>query len=164
MRIALIGATGGTGRLITEEARRRGHSVRALVRHRDSAQGLATDDLVVGDARSAEALSQVVEGSDAVISALGTGVSPFSEVRLLSKVTGALVAAMADASVQRLIAITGMGAGDSRGHGGFLFDPRVQAADAKARLRRQGSAGNHHTPKWPRLDDHTADSAQQPSR
>jgi hypothetical protein len=45
-----------------------------------------------------------LNGWDAVVSWLGTGLSPFREVSLLTVVTGAL------------------GVGDSRGHGGFAFD------------------------------------------
>jgi uncharacterized protein YbjT (DUF2867 family) len=48
--------------------------------------------------------------------------SPFGEVTLLSTVTRALVDVMAKRNIHRLICITGLGAGDSRGHGGFFFD------------------------------------------
>ena len=41
---------------------------------------------------------------------------------LLSTATRALVSAMKAEQVSRLVCITGMGAGDSAGHGGFLFD------------------------------------------
>ena len=57
-----------------------------------------------------------------VISSIGTSVSPFKEVTLLSTVTRSLVKAMAQKGVRRLVCITGLGAGDSRGHGGFVFD------------------------------------------
>jgi putative NADH-flavin reductase len=57
-----------------------------------------------------------------VISALGTPASPFREVTLLSTATRALVQAMTAEHVSRLVAVTGIGAGDSRGHGGFLLD------------------------------------------
>lgn len=52
----------------------------------------------------------------------GTGLSPFCEVMLLSAATRAAVTEMTQSGVQRLICITGLGAGDSRGHGGFLYD------------------------------------------
>ena len=41
---------------------------------------------------------------------------------MLSTATRALVNAMNAEQVSRLVCITGMGAGDSAGHGGFLFD------------------------------------------
>ena len=57
-----------------------------------------------------------------MISSLGTPPSPFKEVTLLSTATNALVKAMRGEGVSRLVAITGIGAGDSHGHGGFAFD------------------------------------------
>lgn len=78
--------------------------------------------IVVVDARDERVLRQAVKGRDAVISALGTPASPFREVTLLSTATRALVSAMKAEHVSRLVTITGMGAGDSAGHGGCLFD------------------------------------------
>jgi hypothetical protein len=49
-------------------------------------------------------------------------VSPFRQVTLLSVATRALVKVMENRNVRRLVCITGLGAGDSRGHGGVLFD------------------------------------------
>jgi uncharacterized protein YbjT (DUF2867 family) len=99
--ILVLGATGGTGRLIVSHAVARGHHVTALVRSAEKASGLTGARLVTGDARDE---------------------APFREVTLLSTAARALVAAMRAERVSRLIAITGIGAGDSAGHGGFLFD------------------------------------------
>jgi putative NADH-flavin reductase len=121
-RLLVLGATGGTGRLIVQEALARGHEVTALVRSPDRATGLQGARLVVGDARDEAALREAVAGQDAVVSSLGTPVSPFREVTLLSTATRALVSAMSAAHVARLVCITGIGAGDSAGHGGPLYD------------------------------------------
>lgn len=120
--ILVLGATGGTGRLIVSQAVARGHHVTALVRSAEKASGLTGARLVTGDARDEAALRAALKGQDAVLSALGTPASPFREVTLLSTAARALVAAMRAERVSRLIAITGIGAGDSAGHGGFLFD------------------------------------------
>ena len=116
------GATGGTGRLIVNKALARGHEVTALVRSPEKASDLKGATLVVGDVRDGKALREALKGQDAVISALGTPASPFREVTLLSTATRALVEAMKTERVSRLVSITGLGAGDSAGHGGFLFD------------------------------------------
>ena len=121
-RILVIGATGGTGRLIVSKALARGHEVTAMVRSPDKAGDLTGARLVVGDVREEKALRQALKGQDAVVSALGTPASPFREVTLLSTATRALVEAMKTEHVSRLVSITGLGAGDSAGHGGFLFD------------------------------------------
>jgi uncharacterized protein YbjT (DUF2867 family) len=121
-KILVLGATGGTGRLIVSRALARGHQVTALVRSPEKASDLKGAKLVVGDARDEKALREALRGQDAVVSALGTPASPFHEVTLLSTSTRALVDAMKLEHVSRLVCITGIGAGDSAGHGGFLLD------------------------------------------
>ncbi|MBP2562210.1 putative NADH-flavin reductase [Neorhizobium galegae] len=121
-KILILGATGPTGRHIVSQALTRGYDVTVLVRSPEKATDLKGAKLVVGDARDEKALRQAIKGRDAVISALGTPASPFKEVTLLSTATQALIKAMKAEQVSRLIAITGIGAGDSKGHGGFLFD------------------------------------------
>ena len=127
-KILVLGATGGTGRLIVKEALARGFSVRVLVRSAAKASGLEGAEVFIGDARDEAALRKALDGRDAVVSALGTPVSPFKEVTLLSSATKALVNAMKATGVSRLVCITGMGAGDSAGHGGFAFDRLVLPA------------------------------------
>lgn len=121
-KIVILGATGPTGRHIVAQAVSRGHDVTVLVRSPEKAADLKGAKLVAGDARDENALRQALRGRDVVISALGTPASPFREVSLLSAATRALVSAMKAEGVSRLVAITGVGAGDSRGHGGALFD------------------------------------------
>ncbi|MGY8667445.1 SDR family oxidoreductase [Bradyrhizobium sp. UFLA05-109] len=121
-KILVLGATGGTGRLIVSQALARGHDVTALVRSPEKVSDLKGAKVVVGDVRDEKALLEALRGQDAVVSALGTPASPFREVRLLSTATRALVSAMKAEHVSRLVCITGIGAGDSAGHGGFLFD------------------------------------------
>jgi putative NADH-flavin reductase len=121
-KILVLGATGGTGRLIVRQAVARGYDVTVLVRSAEKASDLEGANLIVGDARDETALRQALKGRDAVVSALGTPASPFREVTLLSTATRALVSAMKAERVSRLVCITGMGAGNSLGHGGFVFD------------------------------------------
>ena len=121
-KILVLGATGGTGRLIVAQAVARGHDVTVLVRSAEKARDIKGAKLIVGDAHDETALRQALKGQDAVISALGTPASPFREVTLLSSATRALVSAMKAEHVSRLVCITGIGAGDSAGHGGLLFD------------------------------------------
>jgi len=63
-----------------------------------------------------------------VVQTLGVDIAPrsvFERTTLLSQSTRILVDAMKAAGVMRLIAVTGLGAGDSRGHGGLLYDAVV---------------------------------------
>ncbi|MCK1282419.1 SDR family oxidoreductase [Bradyrhizobium sp. 44] len=121
-KILVLGATGATGRLIVNQAVARGYEVTVLARSADKASDITGAKLIVGDARDEAALREALKGRDAVVSALGTPVSPFREVTLLSTATRALVSAMKAEQVSRLVCITGMGAGDSAGHGGFIAD------------------------------------------
>ena len=122
LKILVLGASGGTGQLIVSQALARGDDVTVLVRSPEKASDLKGAKIFVGDARDEKALREALKGQDAVVSALGTGASPFREVRSLSAATRALVNGMEAEHVSRLVCITGIGAGDSVGHGGFLFD------------------------------------------
>jgi len=119
-----VGATGGTGRLIVRDAVANGHSVVALVRSTARAD-LPGADLIKGDARDEGTLGRALNDSDAVVCALGTGMG-FREVSLLTVATQALVTAMKRTGVRRLVCISALGVGDSRGHGGFVFDRLFQ--------------------------------------
>jgi uncharacterized protein YbjT (DUF2867 family) len=121
-KILVLGATGGTGRSIVSQALARRYDVTLLARSAEKVGDLNGAQPFIGDARDEATLRRALKGREAVVSALGTPASPFREVTLLSTATRALVNAMKLEQVSRLICITGIGAGDSKGHGGFLFD------------------------------------------
>lgn len=130
MKVLVLGATGGTGQRIVQEALAQGYKVTALVRSLTKGEAIFPNiktlfpelKLIQGDALDREAVAGALSGCDGVISALGTGLSLFHEVTVLSDATRTMIEAMRQQSVHRLVCITGMGAGDSRGHGGFIYD------------------------------------------
>jgi uncharacterized protein YbjT (DUF2867 family) len=124
MKILVLGATGGTGRLIVSDAVAKGHSVVALVRSAARAD-LPGAELIEGAATSERILGRALDGCDAVVSALGTGMG-FRKVSLLTEATRALVPVMTRSGVRRLVCVSALGVGDSRGHGGFVFDRLFQ--------------------------------------
>ncbi len=124
MKVLVLGATGKTGQLIVRDLTEAGHHVVALVRATADVH-LPGAEVVVGDVRDEETLARASVGCDAVVSALGTGMG-VREVDLLTVATGALIAAMGRAGVHRLICISALGVGDSRNHGGFVFDWLIQ--------------------------------------
>ena len=124
MKILVLGATGGTGRLIVSDALAKGHSVVALVRSTTGAN-LPGAELIEGDVRNAITLGSALDGCDAVVSTLGTGIG-FLKVSLLTEAMHALVPAMTRSGVRRLVCISALGVGDSRGHGGLVFDRLFQ--------------------------------------
>lgn len=121
--ILVIGATGPTGIEICKQALAAGMKVRVLVRTPSRLPGelLPLLEVVQGDVLNGEKMLAAVRGVDAVVSALGTPLQR-TPVTLLSRGTQNIMQAMGPAGVSRLLCITGMGAGDSRGHGGFLYD------------------------------------------
>src|SRR5262249_1819475 len=106
MKIAVIGSTSATGKLILQEATRRGHEVAAFAPHAEalaSGSGLAT--VVEGAGRDRAALERAVAGQDAVIDAVGSSGTPDA----ISAVAGNLTAAMQAAGVPRLVATSAYG-------------------------------------------------------
>jgi putative NADH-flavin reductase len=116
MKITVIGASRGIGRKVVDYALERGHHVRAVAR---SAGGM---DIVAdgfeafpGDATDPGFLARAVEGVDAVVFVLGAprDIRVLRTTTLFSATTQALIPAMQDAGVRRLLVVTGFGAGDS---------------------------------------------------
>lgn len=123
MRVLILGATGGLGRCLLSQALERGHGITALVRGEPSRLGIAHDRLhiVAGDALDPTAVNAGVQGQDAVIFSIGES-RKGKPTTLFSDATRILVPAMETQGVRRLLAVTGIGAGDSKGHGGFIYD------------------------------------------
>jgi putative NADH-flavin reductase len=103
MRLFVLGATGGTGRALTDQALDRGHRVTAFVRspHKLAARpGLA---LFKGDPRDGAALSAALAGHDAVLSSLGPP-GP-AATTIVSEAARTTVSAMNTAGVRRLLIV-----------------------------------------------------------
>ena len=127
MKLLIIGATGPTGRQIVDQALAQGHTVTALVRDPAKASFAPPVTKAVGDVLNAASLTKAVVGQEAVICALGSGpTGPFKEMTLLSEGTRHLVTAMQETGTPRLVCITGIGAGDSKGHGPWYYNWLIQ--------------------------------------
>jgi putative NADH-flavin reductase len=125
-KVLVIGASRGVGLETVKALLAAGHQVRAFAR---SATRIAIEDARLektdGSALDPDAVSAALDGVDAVIQALGVAFGPEAVLRgttLFSKSTRVIVDAMRARGVKRLLAVTGFGAGDSRGHGGLLYD------------------------------------------
>jgi len=124
--VLIVGASRGIGVETVRLALEAGHSLRALAR---SATSIRLHDprleKLDGDALDQQMIERALAGIDAVIQTLGVSPTPeriFSGTRLFSAATRILVDAMEATSVKRLISVTGLGAGNSRGRGGLLYD------------------------------------------
>lgn len=127
MKLLVIGATGATGKEIVNQALARGHAVTALVRDAAKASFAPPVAKAVGNVLDRDSLQAALAGQEAVVCSLGSAATgPFKEMTMLSEGTGNLVAAMQDLGVLRLVCITGMGAGDSKGHGPWYYNWLIQ--------------------------------------
>ena len=116
-KLLIIGASRGIGLETVKAALLAGHSVRALARSAAeiSIQNPALEK-VSGNALDSSTIRSSLGGVDVVIQTLGVDIAPrsiFERTTLFSQSTRILVDAMEIAGVKRLIAVTGLGAGDS---------------------------------------------------
>lgn len=107
MKIAVLGATGQTGQYLVQQALQQGHSVTAVVRN-PAKLTVQHDNLKVVEANifSADSLKDHFIGQDAVLSCLGFPYSFWSAVTGYTMSMNAMVNAMREAKVNRLITMT----------------------------------------------------------
>ncbi len=119
MKVAILGGTRGIGRELLSQLIEAGEQVTVLARD-PTRLDLTSEHLRVqkGDARDRDAVRALVANHDAVCSCLG--IRTRARVTLFSDSTSYILEQESDGP--RILAVTGVGAGDSRGHGGFLYD------------------------------------------
>jgi uncharacterized protein YbjT (DUF2867 family) len=108
MQIAILGGTGGIGGHVLDWALEAGHPVHALAR---SPQALApAPGLTVtrGDALDADAVARVIDGADAVVSALGPRGA--KAPGLLAGAAANVVAGMQKTGATRVVCVSAAGA------------------------------------------------------
>lgn len=120
LRLLIIGATGGTGRQLVEQALQQGHELTAFVRN---VAGLSLEHprlrVVQGDVLDPASLKSAMPGQDAVLCALGHK-RFFGPSRILSEGTANILGAMKTAGVQRFICESSLGIGSTAGRGGVF--------------------------------------------
>ncbi|WP_405595735.1 SDR family oxidoreductase [Streptomyces sp. NBC_01410] len=112
MRLLLLGATGPTGLQLVGQALDQRHHVTALVRSPEKlprVDGRLT--VLLGDVADEQELATAAVGQDAVLSTMGTGWSLTSDI--VSRTVDALVPAMHDAGVDRLIFLSAFGVNET---------------------------------------------------
>jgi putative NADH-flavin reductase len=95
---------------------------------------------VKGDITDKTTYRDLIQQADIVISTIGLGPSR-KPTTVYSRGMQAVLEALMDANSQRIITITGIGAGDSQGHGGFFYDkilnPLLLKEDYKDKTRQE---------------------------
>ena len=121
--ILVMGATSGIGRCAVDEAVSRGLPVRAFARSADDLSGLDGVEPYAGDARDPDDVKGALNGVRAVIYALGIKERLsmlWEKETLFSETTQVLLEQMTAAGVNRLVVVTGFGAGRSKSAMSFL--------------------------------------------
>ncbi len=120
MKIAILGASGRTGRLVIDQGLERGHAMTALVR--DPARIAARPGVTVisGDPMNPADVARTINGSDAVIVTLNNArasdapwAKPVSPPNLLETAVRNAAAAMEPDGPARLVMLSAIGVGDS---------------------------------------------------
>jgi putative NADH-flavin reductase len=106
MRLAVFGATGGTGRGVIDQALAAGDKVTALARTPAALADVAEQvDVIEGDVLDPAAVARTVAGSDVVISALGIGMHRHATT-VYSQGTANILAAMRAEGTGRLLVVS----------------------------------------------------------
>lgn len=127
MQIAVFGANGGTGRILTQQALDAGHDVTAVVR-RPLQFPVVHERLSVveADVHDVEAVARAVAGSEAVLSTLGV---PFTRkpIDVYSAGIVNIGAAMKQHAIARVVVVSSAATQPRRHEGaGFLLNRVVQ--------------------------------------
>jgi len=122
VNLSIIGATRGIGFELLRQAAAAEHEITVLARHPEN---LPFQDpkvrVLAGEIQDPLAVSVAVENQEAVCTCIG--ISPTRKpVSVFSDGMRHVLSAMKEHGVRLLIAVTGIGAGDSGGHGGFMYD------------------------------------------
>ncbi|NNE99564.1 MAG: NAD(P)H-binding protein [Pyrinomonadaceae bacterium] len=121
-RLLVLGASGGCGQWVVRIAVQRGYQVTALVRPETNYEAPDGVEVVRGSVLETEVLEQAMKGQDAVISCLGikrkSSINPWSGLAsppdFAEKSAQIIAEAMDKHDVQRLVAVSAAGVGDSR--------------------------------------------------
>lgn len=147
MRIAVIGATGGTGRRIVQRAAADGHQVIALARRPEAYEAPPGVTVRKADVRDPASLAGALDGADLVISALGPDQGD-KATTVYSQGTANIVAAMRAAGADRIVVLSAAPVGEPprgapflrfvvypllwRAFGGAYEDLRLMERDLRA--------------------------------
>ncbi|MEW1779519.1 NAD(P)H-binding protein [Streptomyces sp. NPDC086777] len=122
-RIVILGANGGTGRQLAQQALKVGHEVVAVTRNPDGFPIAATRLTVArADVHDRAAIARVVEGSEVVLSTLGVQFSR-KRVTIYSDGTASIADAMTTHGLKRLVIVSSAGTEPTRhADAGFLLN------------------------------------------
>jgi putative NADH-flavin reductase len=126
MKLAIFGATGKTGHQLVEQALAAGHSVHALAR--DPAKMRIQHEnlrVIAGNALDPVSVAEAVQGTEVVLSALGIGAG--NPEGAITQSVRNIVDAMHGHRLRRIIVMSSLGIGDSKGQIPLTFKMAILA-------------------------------------
>lgn len=130
-KVVVFGASGGIGSQVVAEALVRGLRVRAFARDPSQLPAHEGVEVAQGDVTDPASVLEAVRGVDAVLWALGATRNTSDQVTMFEAGARNLVAAMQEAGVRRLVALSGAGvtvAGERKPLAGRLMSLIVSVA------------------------------------
>lgn len=124
MKIGIIGASGGIGMHLVKQALADGHQVTGLVRSPEKLTVTHPNLKVIkGSAENADDIAKLVAEQDVICDCLGT--KNVTKPQTMFSKSAENIAKVIKPE-QLLIAVTGLGAGESKGHCSYLYDNLFQ--------------------------------------
>ncbi|MGC1176870.1 MAG: NAD(P)H-binding protein [Candidatus Saccharimonadales bacterium] len=111
MQVTVFGASGRVGRLVVEELLARKHQPTVFVHRHNPFEGNVAVTVVRGDIHVADDVCQALEGSDAVISTLGSWGTKQKDV--VSGGMAVIIPTMRKLGLRRIVSLTGADAHDT---------------------------------------------------
>lgn len=127
MRLVVLGASGGCGRELVRQAAAAGDTVVAVARERSSLEVPPGVEVRRGSLEDDAFLRETLRGADAVLSGLGlrmTSIAPWArpeDPTALSRTMPHVLAAMKAEGVQKILAVSAGGVGDSLARMPWVF-------------------------------------------
>ena len=125
MKILVIGARKGIGAQVVEQGLEQGFEITAMSRGLQSGGEQPGLKQIAGDVLNVTDVETAVQGQNGVCFTIGV-LPTFKPVQAFSRGTQIVLEAMTKFDVPKLVMVTGIGAGDSKGHGGFFYDKIFQ--------------------------------------
>lgn len=132
MKIAIVGAAGQIGRLTVSAAEQAGHAVLAVARSGSPPSGSSPSNSVQwvrGDIQQPQDMLRALAGADAVICTFGAPLTRDTILRpptMCEIGTRNILAAMRQHGIARLVCLSAIGVGDSKGRGRWVFRNLVE--------------------------------------
>ena len=108
IKVAIIGGTGKAGKYLIAQLIKQGYSCKLLLRNPEtfSIQNSLLE-IIKGDVQNQDDIRALIDGCEAVISALGMGKTP-NPTSIFSQSTTNIIQAMTEQNVQRYLVLTGL--------------------------------------------------------